>query len=241
MYKKIEKYDILIGLLRLINNILQYLHITIQHSKMNNYTKQTNYNEYEYNNIIENSNSYRNNNYNYNYNYYNSTCNDYDCPNSPNTPNSPNSPNSPNTPNTPNSSNSSYIIPVEQLWNVEQMVEMYRKEEYLKTTIDFINKINDKVNLNRLTHSSLGLINLNIIHKLDIKNTANFEIINKAIILVNLYNKYKNNNYNDNKAYYVSNQNGYSNNISNNSNSNNYCNENYSNINLPNVFTLNIY
>ena len=143
------------------------------------------------------------------------------------------------------SSSCEYIIHVEQLKDIQQMNKMYQTAENFKETIDFINKINDKVNHNRFANYLFELIFLNIIHKLDVNNTANHEILRRATILINKYNYCKNNNTNsnNNRAYYYNQNNifiNFSDSYSNsNSNGNGNGNSHGNFVDLPNIFSIN--
>ena len=68
------------------------------------------------------------------------------------------------------STNGEYIIPVEQLKDVHQLIPMYQSQDSLDQVIRFSNKINDKVRQNRFGHHLFGLIMLNITQILDDTN-----------------------------------------------------------------------
>ncbi len=122
-----------------------------------------------------------------------------------------------------NSNNNDFCIDKSLLKSINQLDKVYQNDTQFNQVIKFIDKLNNVIKYKDYNHPIFEYVEISINTKLDPKHPDNFEIINKAKLIINKFTSKNNYNYNYNnysKAYYISNSSNYSINYSTSTNSN---------------------
>jgi hypothetical protein len=139
-----------------------------------------------------------------------------------------------------NSSNDDMCIEKSLLKSINQLDKVYQNNKTFNYVINFIDDINNAITKKDYTNPDFKYIEFFVINKLDPNHPDNYELINKAKLIIKEFTSKNNYSYNyDTKAYYLPNSSNYSINYSYSSNSSSSSSSSSSSNNFP--FHLNIY